>query len=117
MSPGAHLKLVLFGVLFRHPGSEFVAGQPTRIARHEFSWKVLVSEPAKILLAEDEIPSHWYNVQADLERPVDPALHPGTIQPAGPDDFAPLFPMALVGRKEEEVARAMESVPVIKGQT
>ena len=75
-----------------------------------------MSEPAKILLAEDEIPSHRYNVQADLERPVDPALHPGTIQPAGPDDFAPLFPMALVGRKEEG-AKAMESVPVIKGQT
>ena len=116
MSPGAHLKLVLFGVLFRHPGSEFVAGQPTRIARHEFSWKVLVSEQTNNLLDENEIPSHWYNVQADLERPVDPALHPCTIQPAGPDDFAPLFPMALVGRKEEG-AKAMESVPVIKGQT
>ena len=76
-----------------------------------------MSEPTNILLDENEIPSHWYNVQADLERPVDPALHPCTIQPAGPDDFAPLFPMALVGREEEEVARAMESVPVIKGQT
>ena len=77
----------------------------------------LVSEPTNNLLVENEIPSHRYNVQADLERPVDPALHPGTIQPAGPDDFAPLFPMALVGLEEEEVARAMESVPVIKGQT
>ena len=58
-----------------------------------------MSEPTKILLDENEIPSHWYNVQADLERPVDPALHPGTLQPAGPDDFAPLFPMALVGQE------------------
>ena len=58
-----------------------------------------MSEPTKILLDENEIPSHWYNVQADLERPIDPALHPGTLQPAGPDDFAPLFPMALIGQE------------------
>ena len=58
-----------------------------------------MSEPTKILLDESEIPSHWYNVQADLERPIDPALHPGTLQPAGPDDFAPLFPMALIGQE------------------
>ncbi len=50
-----------------------------------------MSEPTKILLDESEIPSHWYNVQADLERPIDPALHPGALQPAGPDDFAPLI--------------------------
>ncbi len=61
-----------------------------------------MSESTKILLAESEIPSHWYNVQADLDPPIDPALHPGTLQPAGPDDFAPLFPMSLIG---QEVSR------------
>jgi tryptophan synthase beta chain len=50
----------------------------------------------KFLLSENDIPKQWYNVQADLQKPLDPALHPGTGQPAGPDDFAPLFPMELI---------------------
>ena len=37
-----------------------------------------------------------YNVQADLPQPLPPVLHPGTKQPVGPDDLAPLFPMALI---------------------
>jgi tryptophan synthase beta chain len=56
-----------------------------------------MTEPAsKILLTEDEMPTQWYNVIPDLPEPPPPALHPGTLQPAGPDDFAPLFPMALI---------------------
>ncbi len=50
----------------------------------------------KYLLPEDRIPTAWYNIQADLPRPVPPTLHPGTGQPIGPDDLAPLFPMALI---------------------
>lgn len=50
----------------------------------------------KYLLPEDDIPTHWYNIQADLPRPMPPVLHPGTKQPIGPDDLAPLFPMALI---------------------
>ena len=42
------------------------------------------------------LPTHWYNIQADLPRPLDPPLNPGTKQPAGPDDFSPIFPMALI---------------------
>lgn len=47
-------------------------------------------------LPQTEIPTHWYNVQADLPRPLPPVLHPGTHQPVGPDDLAPLFPMGLI---------------------
>ena len=47
-------------------------------------------------LPQSEIPDHWYNIQADLPRPLPPVLHPGTHQPVGPDDLAPLFPMALI---------------------
>ncbi len=47
-------------------------------------------------LPQSEIPTHWYNVQADLPRPLPPVLHPGTHQPVGPDDLAPLFPMGLI---------------------
>lgn len=50
----------------------------------------------KYLLAEDQIPKSWYNLMADLPTPAPPPLHPGTLQPLGPDDLAPLFPMALI---------------------
>ena len=56
--------------------------------------------PKKILLDESEMPTQWYNIVADLPTPPPPALHPGTHEPAGPEDFAPLFPMALI---EQEV--------------
>ena len=54
----------------------------------------------KILLDEDEMPTRWYNVMADMPTPPPPPLHPGTGQPVGPDDLTPLFPMALI---EQEV--------------
>src|SRR5437868_7562131 len=57
----------------------------------------------KILLDEKDIPTHWYNIVADLPRPPAPVLHPGTGQPVGPADLAPLFPMALIG---QEVSQA-----------
>jgi tryptophan synthase beta chain len=54
----------------------------------------------KILLSESEMPRRWYNIIADLPEPPPPVLHPGTLQPVGPQDLAPLFPMALI---EQEV--------------
>ncbi len=50
----------------------------------------------KYLLAEAQIPKSWYNIMADLPSPPPPPLHPGTLKPLGPDDLAPLFPMALI---------------------
>jgi tryptophan synthase beta chain len=50
----------------------------------------------KILLDESELPTHWYNVVPDLPSPPPPVLHPGTGQPIGPADLAPLFPMAII---------------------
>ncbi len=50
----------------------------------------------KILLDETEIPTRWYNIQADLPSPPPPVIHPGTGQPIGPQDLAPLFPMELI---------------------
>lgn len=55
-----------------------------------------MSDYTKILLDEDEMPTQWYNIVPDLPEPPPPALHPGTHEPAGPEDFAPLFPMALI---------------------
>jgi len=53
----------------------------------------------KFLLSEDQIPKAWYNIAADLPVPPAPVLHPGTGQPIGPADLAPLFPMALIGQE------------------
>src|SRR5947209_497689 len=50
----------------------------------------------KFLLNEDEMPRAWYNIVADMPNPPAPVLHPGTHQPVGPADLAPLFPMALI---------------------
>lgn len=50
----------------------------------------------KIFLDESEMPTSWYNVAADLPEPLAPPLHPATGKPLGPQDLAPLFPMALI---------------------
>ncbi len=50
----------------------------------------------KFMLDEDRIPRAWYNIVADLPYPMSPPLHPGTGQPIGPADLAPLFPMGLI---------------------
>jgi tryptophan synthase beta chain len=60
-------------------------------------------ETTKFLLSEKDIPTAWYNIQADMPHPAKPVLHPGTGQPIGPADLAPLFPMALI---EQEVSTA-----------
>jgi tryptophan synthase beta chain len=53
-------------------------------------------------LPQSAIPTRWYNIQADLPRPLPPVLHPGTKQPVGPADLLPLFPLELI---KQEVSR------------
>jgi tryptophan synthase beta chain len=55
-----------------------------------------MNEQKKYLLTEADLPKAWYNIQADLPQPLPPVIHPGTMQPIGPADLAPLFPMALI---------------------
>ncbi len=66
-----------------------------------------MSETVKYLLPENEIPKAWYNLMADLPTPPPPPLHPGTKQPVGPDDLAPLFPMELI-MQEVSMEREIE---------
>ena len=63
---------------------------------------ITLAAPRKILLEEKDLPTHWYNLQADLPAPLPPILHPATGQPVGPADLAPLFPMELI---KQEVSR------------
>lgn len=55
----------------------------------------------KIVLSDKEIPKQWYNIMADMPNLPKPPLHPGTLQPVGPDDLSPIFPMSLI---EQEVS-------------
>jgi tryptophan synthase beta chain len=55
-----------------------------------------MNDTVKYVLDESRIPKTWYNLAADLPKPLPPVLHPGTGQPIGPGDLAPLFPMALI---------------------
>ena len=64
--------------------------------------------PTKYLLREDQIPRHWYNILADLASQPAPVLHPQTRKPVGPQDLAPLFPMAII---EQEMSTRRE-VPI-----
>jgi tryptophan synthase beta chain len=58
-----------------------------------------MAEQTRYLLPADSIPTSWYNLVADLPKTVPPVLHPGTHQPIGPDDLAPLFPMAVIAQE------------------
>lgn len=55
-----------------------------------------MSQERKITLQESEIPTHWYNIMADMTNKPLPPLHPATKQPVGPEDLASLFPMELI---------------------
>lgn len=69
----------------------------------------MTTTQTKILLDEAEMPRRWYNIVPDLPSPPPPVLHPGTLQPVGPDDLAPLFPMALI--QQEVTAERYVAIP------
>src|SRR5215471_8821694 len=63
----------------------------------------------RIILRENELPRQWYNLLADAPKPPAPVLHPGTMQPIGPADLAPLFPMEII--KQEVSAERWIDIP------
>jgi tryptophan synthase beta chain len=58
-----------------------------------------MAETIKYVLDETKLPKSWYNIVADLPRPPDPPLHPGTLRPIGPADLEPLFPAELIAQE------------------
>ncbi len=70
--------------------------------------------PTKLLLNEKDIPTKWYNIQADFKTPLPPPLHPGTGKPIGPQDLAPLFPMGLI-KQEVSQERWIEIPEEVQG--
>jgi tryptophan synthase beta chain len=74
-----------------------------------------VSDQVKFVLDEKDIPKTWYNLTADLPKPLPPVLHPGTKKPIGPADLEPLFPMELIlqevtGERYLDIPRAIRDV-------
>lgn len=74
-----------------------------------------MNDMVKYILPENRIPRAWYNIAADLPRPLPPVLHPGTGSPVGPADLAPLFPMPLIlqevsGEREIEIPGPVREV-------
>jgi tryptophan synthase beta chain len=61
--------------------------------------KVSPAEQNRYVLPESALPTRWYNLIPDLPSPPPPPLHPGTLQPVGPDDLAPLFPPDLIAQE------------------
>ena len=74
-----------------------------------------MDDKVKYLLDESDLPKFWYNIAADLPSAPPAVLHPGTLQPIGPDDLAPLFPMALIMQevsteREIEIPRPVRDI-------
>ena len=53
----------------------------------------------KFLLEENELPTQWYNIVADMVTKPLPMLHPGTKQPLKEDDLYPLFAKDLADQE------------------
>lgn len=45
----------------------------------------------RFFLSEQEIPTQWYNIQADMPNKPQPMIHPGTGQPLKAEDLFPIF--------------------------
>ena len=56
-----------------------------------------------------EVPTHWYNLAAELDTPIPPHLHPGTKEPVQPEDLAPLFASGLIA--QEASTEAYHEIP------
>src|SRR3954467_5928743 len=66
---------------------------------------VMDDKTTKIVLDERDLPTHWFNIVPDLPSPPAPPLHPGTGQPLGPADLAPLFPMGIIMQEVSQEPR------------
>ncbi len=74
---------------------------------------MLRMETIQYNLPQNRIPLAWYNILADLPKPMAPVLHPGTLKPIGPEDLAPLFPMSLI-MQEVSTEREIEIPPEVR---
>ena len=74
----------------------------------------MTDQPVKFLLSESDIPAQWVNLLVDLPGEPLPPLNPQTLEPAGPSDLTPIFPMALI--EQEVSAEAEIAIPEAPGE-
>ena len=55
--------------------------------------------PYKIYLSENEMPTSWYNMRADMKNKPAPLLNPGTGKPLTADELTPIFCEELVAQE------------------
>ncbi|MDD4772599.1 MAG: TrpB-like pyridoxal phosphate-dependent enzyme [Eubacteriales bacterium] len=61
--------------------------------------------PHRFYLKENQIPSAWYNLRADMPEPPDPMLNPATLKPAVFGDLKPVFCDELVRQELDDTTR------------
>ncbi|NLI72787.1 MAG: TrpB-like pyridoxal phosphate-dependent enzyme [Bacteroidales bacterium] len=64
----------------------------------------------KIILPESEIPTHWYNIVAEMKNKPLPMIHPETKKPLTVDDLSPIFSQE-VSRQELNTTDAWIEIP------
>ena len=64
--------------------------------------------PYKIYLKEDEIPTQWYNVRADMKNKPAPLLNPATLQPLKAEELEPIFCKELVRQELDNDTRFVD---------
>ena len=65
-------------------------------------------ENYRIYLTEEEIPTHYYNLRADMKKKPAPLLNPGTMQPMTAEELEGVFCSELVAQELEEEKRAYQ---------
>ena len=58
--------------------------------------------PTKIYLSEDEIPTQWYNLRADMTNKPAPLLNPATHEPLKAEELAPIFCDELIEQELDD---------------
>ncbi len=61
--------------------------------------------PHRLYLTEDQMPSQWYNLRADLPEQPDPMLNPGTGKPVTEEDLYPIFCKELAHQEMDSTTR------------
>ena len=59
----------------------------------------MTTKTKKFILPENEIPTQWYNIVADMKNKPLPMLNPGTKQPLKAEDLYPLFAKGLADQE------------------
>lgn len=68
-----------------------------------------MTQPIRFTLGQNDIPTQWYNVLADLPEPLPPPLHPGTKKPISLEEMTAIFPENLV--RQEMTAERWIDIP------